>query len=178
VKDTIRSVRIRLLREGWLEAQAVEIGGVVHDALLKQYEALRTVWRMLQQNQAVIRAKRPNVSKNSSGYNVFDLVEGLDRGVFDVPKLFIGSEGTLGVMSEATVTLVKCPRSTVTGLIHFQHLEGMGEAVPHLLELNPNALEVMDGNTLDLIGRSNYGIPQNAAATLLIEFDDNEEKNR
>jgi len=178
VKDTIRSVRIRLLREGWLEAQAVEIGGVVHDALLEQYEALRTVWRMLQQNQAVIRAKRPNVSKNSSGYNVFDLVEGLDRGVFDVPKLFIGSEGTLGVMSEATVTLVKCPRSTVTGLIHFQHLEGMGEAVPHLLELNPNALEVMDGNTLDLIGRSHYGIPQNAAATLLIEFDDNEEKNR
>ena len=44
----------------------------------------------------MIRAKRPNVSKNSSGYNVFDLVEGLDRGVFDVPKLFIGSEGDIG----------------------------------------------------------------------------------
>lgn len=178
VKDTVRSLRVRLLTEGWLEAQAVEIGGVAHASLLKQYRALRTVWMMLQQDQAVIRAKRPKVSKNSSGYNVFDLVEGLDCGVFDVPKLFIGSEGTLGVMSEAMVKLVKRPRSTVTGLIHFQNLEGMGEAVPHLLELEPNALEVMDGNTLDLIGRSDYGIPQNAAATLLIEFDESEEKNR
>ena len=178
VKDTIRSLRIRLLSEGWLEAQAVDIGSAAHAALLKQHRALRTVWTIVQQDQAAIRAKRPTVSKNSSGYNVFDLVEGLDRGVFDVPKLFIGSEGTLGVMSEATVTLVKRPRSTVTGLIHFQQLEGMGEAVPHLLELNPNALEVMDGNTLDLIGRSDYGIPRNAAATLLIEFDDNEEENR
>ena len=178
VKDTILSLRIRLLKEGWLEAQAVDIGREAHAALLKQYGALRTVWMIVQQDQAAIRAKRPTVSKNSSGYNVFDVVEGLDRGVFDVPKLFVGSEGTLGVMSEATVALVQRPRSTVTGLIHFQHLEGMGEAVPHLLELNPNALEVMDGNTLDLIGRSDYGIPHNAAATLLIEFDDNEEENR
>ncbi len=178
VKDTVRSLRVRLLTEGWLEAQAVEIGGVTHASLLKQYRTLRTVWMMLQQDQAVIRSKRPKVSKNSSGYNVFDLVEGLDSGVFDIPKLFIGSEGTLGVMSEAIVKLVKRPRATVTGLIHFQNLEGMGEAVPHLLELEPNALEVMDGNTLDLIGRSAYGIPQNAAATLLIEFDESEESNR
>ncbi len=178
VKDTVRSLRVRLLTEGWLEAQAVEIGGVTHASLLKQYRTLRTVWMMLQQDQAVIRSKRPKVSKNSSGYNVFDLVEGLDSGVFDIPKLFIGSEGTLGVMSEAMVKLVKRPRATVTGLIHFQNLEGMGEAVPHLLELEPNALEVMDGNTLDLIGRSAYGIPQNAAATLLIEFDESEESNR
>ncbi len=178
VKDTVRSLRVRLLTEGWLEAQAVEIGGVTHASLLKQYRTLRTVWMMLQQDQAVIRSKRPKVSKNSSGYNVFDLVEGLDCGVFDIPKLFIGSEGTLGVMSEAMVKLVKRPRATVTGLIHFQNLEGMGEAVPHLLELEPNALEVMDGNTLDLIGRSAYGIPQNAAATLLIEFDESEESNR
>ncbi len=178
VKDTIQSLRVRLLSEGWLHAQIVDIGGPEHDSLLREYETLRAVWNMVQQDQAMIRAKRPKVSKNSSGYNLFDIVEGLARGVFDIPKLFIGSEGTLGVMSEATVALVERPCSTVTGLIHFQSLEGMGEAVPHLLELEPNALEVMDGNTLDLIGRSDYGIPSKAAATLLIEFDENEETSR
>ena len=178
VKDNVHTLRIRLLREGWLDAQAIDIGGPVHTALLQRYAPLRAVWAMLQQDQAVIRAKRPKVSKNSSGYNVFDLAEGLERGVFDVPKLFVGSEGTLGIMSEAKVRLVKRPEATVTGLIHFRHLEGMSEAVPHLLELQPNALEVMDGNTLDLIGRDRHGIPLDAAATLLIEFDEGDGADR
>ena len=47
----------------------------------------------------------------------------------------------------------------------------MGEAVPELLRLSPSALEVMDGMTLDLIGRSQYDVPQDCTATLLIEFD-------
>ena len=178
VKDNVHTLRVRLLTEGWLDAKAVDIGGATHASLLNQYAPLRAVWAMLQQDQAVIRAKRPKVSKNSSGYNVFDLVEGLERGVFDVPKIFIGSEGTLGIMSEAKVRLVKRPDATVTGLIHFRHLEGMGEAVPHLLELVPNALEVMDGNTLDLIGRDRHGIPWDAASTLLIEFNEGEGADR
>ena len=178
VKDNVHTLRVRLLTEGWLDAQTVEIGGAVHTLLLNQYASLRAVWTMLQQDQAVISAKRPKVSKNSSGYNVFDLVEALARGVFDVPKLFIGSEGTLGIMSEAKVRLVKRPDATVTGLIHFRHLEGMGEAVPHLLELEPTALEVMDGNTLDLIGRDRHGIPLKSAATLLIEFNEGEGADR
>ena len=95
----------------------------------------------------------------------------MTHGVFDLPKLFVGSEGTLGVFSEATIRPVDRPRSTVTGMIHFRHLEEMGEAVHHLLRLDPLALEVMDANTLDLIGRSRHRIPDDAAATLLIEFD-------
>jgi FAD/FMN-containing dehydrogenase/Fe-S oxidoreductase len=178
VKDNVHTLRVRLLKEGWLDARAVDIGGPLHTSLLNTYTPLQAVWAMLQRDHAIIRAKRPKVSKNSSGYNVFDLVEGLERGVFDIPKLFIGSEGTLGIISEAKVKLIKRPDATVTGMIHFRHLEGMGEAVPHLLELEPNALEVMDGNTLDLIGRDRHGIPLDAAATLLIEFDEDEGADR
>ena len=178
VKDNVHSLRVRLLEGGWLDAQPVSVGGKVHKSLIDQYPSLRAVWTMLLQDGAVIRSKRPTVSKNSSGYNLFDLVEQLEQRVFDVPKLFIGSEGTLGMMSEAKVSLVKRPHRTVTGLIHFRNLEGMGDAVPHLLELKPNALEVMDGNTLDLIGRDSYGIPPDSAATLLIEFDEDEEMDR
>ena len=54
----------------------------------------------------------------------------------------------------------------------------MGEAVPQLLALCPSALEVMDANTLNLIGRSTYNIPLDAAATLLIEFDQGEDSER
>ena len=40
--------------------------------------------------------------------------------IFDLPKLFVGSEGTLGVMSEATLRLVHKPMATLTALIHFR----------------------------------------------------------
>jgi FAD/FMN-containing dehydrogenase/Fe-S oxidoreductase len=178
VKENVHALRIRLLTAGWLDARPVNVGEPTHNALLHHYAPLQAVWAMLQQDQEIIRAKRPKVSKNSSGYNLFDLLEGLERGVFDVPKLFIGSEGTLGIISEAKVKLIQRPDATVTGMIHFRHLEGMGEAVPHLLTLQPNALEVMDGNTLDLIGRAQYGIPMDAAATLLIEFDEEKGADR
>lgn len=178
VKDNVQSLRVRLLREGWLDARPVALETEGMASILNRYGPLRTVWELLKEGHAMIREKRPRVSKNSSGYNLFDLVDGLDRGLFDIPKLFVGSEGTLGIMSEATLKLVRRPESTITGLIHFRHLEGMGEAVPHLLELHPNALEVMDANTLDLIGRGPHGIPTDAAATLLIEFDQDEEEGR
>ncbi len=178
VKDTVQRLRIRLFDEGWLNAEVIESRGAEFDQLLEQYGSLKGIWNLLQDERDMIRRKRPRVSKNSCGYNLFDLVEGMDRGMFDVPKLFVGSEGTLGIFSEATVTLVPRPLQTVTGLIHFRSLEGMGEAVPSLLELCPNALEVMDGNTLDLIGRDDYGVPPDAEATLLIEFDQGEEEDR
>jgi FAD/FMN-containing dehydrogenase len=78
------------------------------------------------------------------------------------------------VVSEATLRLVPKPQGTLTALIHFRRLEEVGEAVPHLLSLRPSALEVMDANTLNLIGRSAHGIPADAAATLLAELDSSE----
>lgn len=78
VKDNVHSLRVRLLREGWLDARAVDIGEAHHSSLLNQYASLQAVWAMVQQDQALIRARRPKVSKNSSGYNVFDVVEGLE----------------------------------------------------------------------------------------------------
>ena len=50
-------------------------------------------------------------------------------------------------------------------------MEEIGEAVPQLLELKPSALEVMDANTLDLIGAGGMASPQHAAATLLAELE-------
>ncbi len=149
-----------------MEAKRYGLGDPALDGLLTARPALRTVLRLVQEHRDLIRAKRPTVTKNSSGYNLFGLVDGLEQGLFDLPKLFIGSEGTLGVISEATLRLVERPRASATALIHFRHLEDVGEAVPSLLALEPSALEVMDANTLDLIGRDRHGIPSDAAATV------------
>jgi len=171
VKDNVDSVRVCLSSGVWLEARRYPMDDPGADRLLASHPAIRETCALVKTHADLLDQKRPRVSKNSCGYNLFGLADGLSRGVIDLPKLFIGSEGTLGIFSEATVRLVDKPRATLTALIHFTRLEDVGEAVPELLELGPSALEVMDANTLDLIGRSQHGIPANAAATLLAELD-------
>ncbi|MCP9442589.1 MAG: FAD-binding oxidoreductase [Nitrospira sp.] len=171
VKDNVHRLRLCLASGVWLDARPYRLGDQLLMSLLAAVPPIREVLSLVQTHADLIRAKKPTVSKNSCGYNLFGLADGLAVGVFDLPKLFVGSEGTLGVISEATIQLTTKPKATLTGLIHFRRLEEVGEAVPQLLQLQPSALEVMDANTLDLIGRSIHGIPPDAAATLLIELD-------
>ncbi|HWF60574.1 MAG TPA: FAD-binding and (Fe-S)-binding domain-containing protein [Nitrospira sp.] len=171
VKDNVQSLRLCLTSSTWIEARSYDLDDPSLERLLTTAPALRDVLMMTQAHTNLIAAKRPTVSKNSCGYNLFGLADGLARGSFDLPKLFVGSEGTLGIVSEARLSLVDKPKATLTALIHFRSLEEIGEAVPQLLTLQPSALEVMDANTLNLIGRGKHGIPADAAATLLVELD-------
>ncbi len=171
VKDTVRALRVCLASGQWVDAHAYRVDGE-WPSVVGRHPVLGALRELVEDHRTLIHQKAPRVSKNSCGYNLFGLVDGLAQGVFDLPKLFVGSEGTLGVMSEATLSLVSRPRATVAALIHFRRLEEVGEAVPLLLTLTPSALEIMDAHTLDLIGRSRHGIPQDAAATLLMELDE------
>ncbi len=178
VKENVQALRVRLPQGGWLQAQPYELGSVALSSIFSSHPALQSLLGVVKEHEQLIHSRRPHVSKNSSGYNVFDLIDGMSHGMWDLPKLFVGSEGTLGIFSEATIQLVPRPTSTASALIHFQNLEEMGEAVPDLLTLMPSALEVMDANTLNLIGRDTYGIPHDSAATLLIEFDQDDDPER
>ncbi len=171
VKDNVLALRVCLQSGEWVDARDYDLNDSRLTRLLSTHHALRKTFDIVQDHAALLETKRPVVSKNSCGYNLFGLAEGLAHGRFDLPKLFVGSEGTLGVFSEATIRLVEMPKTSLTALIHFRRLEDVGDAVPRLLALSPSALEVMDANTLDLIGRSQHGIPADAAATLLAELD-------
>src|SRR2546426_4526129 len=171
VKDNVHAIRIHLATGARLGAETLADGDPATGALLAAHPPLAETLALVRKYADLIRSRKPKVSKNSTGYNLFGLVDGLDQGIVDLPKLFVGSEGTLGVISEATLKLVEKPTATATALIHFKHLEDVGQAVFDLLPLTPMALEVMDANTLDLIGRAAHGVPADAAATLLAEFD-------
>lgn len=174
VKDNVRALRVCLEGRGWVDARPYALDDPALPRILDAHPSLRTLLDLVREHGEAIRAKRPVVSKNSSGYNLFGLLDGLERRRFDLPRLFVGSEGTLGVIGEATLTLVERPRASATLLVHFRRLEEVGDAVVDLLALTPSALEVMDANTLNLIGRDRHGIPADAAATLLVELDERE----
>lgn len=140
-------------------------------------EGFRGVVGRLSEWAPVLRQNRRNVSKNSSGYNLFDLAERLipedaDRvPVWDPIRLVVGSEGTLGLVTRARLRVYPVPPRKVTILAFFLDLEDLGEAVSGLNRLSPSALEMLDRYTLDLLGRKRFGIPEAADSMLLIEFD-------
>src|SRR5207245_7808191 len=170
VKDNVHAIRLHLTTGAWLTAEALADGDPATGALLAAHPPLAETLALVRTHADLVRSRKPTVSKHSTGYNLFGLVDGLEQGILDLPKLFVGSEGTLGVISEATLRLVDRPKVTATALIHFRYLEEVGQAVFDLLPLTPMALEVMDANTLNLIGRSAHGVPRDAAAPLLAEF--------
>ncbi len=96
-------------------------------------------------------------SKSSSGYKLLDL--------------FVGSEGTLGVVVEATVRLRGLPQEFSSALISFKEEAQAATAVFEMLRagLEPAALELLDSEVSQLFG-SHSGIELPRAPVLLVEF--------
>jgi FAD/FMN-containing dehydrogenase/Fe-S oxidoreductase len=172
VKDNVLEMELLLASGNRISAREYTLDDPAFKILLKDNPPLAGVLKLIQENIPLILEKKKKVSKNSSGYNLFALAEGLQNGLFPLHQLFIGSEGTLALTIEAKIKLVSCPVQTGTALIYFKSLFEMSQAVQELLKLAPSALEMMDRNTLNLVGRHRFGIPADAEALLLVEFDE------
>lgn len=137
----------------------------------------REVDNILIQNWGLLGKTKPKVSKNSAGYDLWD-IRGSD-GSFDLSQLFVGSQGTLGVISEITfATIPYNPRTTLIAG-YFSDLKKAEEAVEHLLKLQPSALEIVDKNLLEFVHKTKpeqlAGLVPNdpfPEIVLLCEFDD------
>ncbi len=140
--------------------------------LFSSYRPFEVVYRIISANVDLIKSNFPRLCKNTSGYNLLAVVDKLEQGIFSLSRLFVGSEGTLGMFLGATLKLTKKPSSKATLQVLFDSIDEAGEAVPGLLTTAPAALEIIDGSTMDLIGRERFGIPKTADAMLIVEFDD------
>jgi len=93
---------------------------------------------------------------------------------YDLTRLLIGSEGTLAVITEATLKLTPLPQA-IGGLVaHFRDATNCAAAIVSIMSLpqGPSALEFLDKGSLNLIrSRSPEILPDNSAAMLMIEVD-------
>jgi glycolate oxidase subunit GlcD len=104
-----------------------------------------------------------NAIKSSTGY--------------DLVRLLVGSEGTLGVITEITLRLRTLPPSMKTAVAYFDSVSATTDAVSEIMRsgLSPAALEFLDRETILAVNRAeNVGLSE-SAAMLLIEFHGTEE---
>jgi FAD/FMN-containing dehydrogenase/Fe-S oxidoreductase len=141
----------------------------------------RTVAELASTHADEIDRRYPKVLRRVGGYNLDDFVPGRP---FNLARLMVGSEGTLGVVLSAKLKLVPLPRSKAVMAIQFAHLLESLEAAPVILRHAPSAVEVMDKSILDHTRKSaaleairQSFIDGDPAALLCVEFYDDRAEN-
>ncbi|AKO91464.1 glycolate oxidase subunit GlcD [Priestia filamentosa] len=97
-----------------------------------------------------------------------------DVAGYDLTRLFVGSEGTLGIVTEATLKLIPKPQSKKTALALYNDLESAARSVSSIIahKIIPTTLEFLDQPTLQVVEDfAHIGLPTNVEAVLLIEQD-------
>lgn len=101
-----------------------------------------------------------------------------DVAGYDLTKLFVGSEGTLAIITEATLKLIPPPKSKKTMLAMYMDLYRAARTVSRIIEhkIIPATLEIMDNATIRVVDDyAKLGLPHDVAAILLIEQDGDSE---
>lgn len=107
----------------------------------------RETYKLLDKYYDEIREAAPKVTKDSTGYHLWNVWD-RKKGVFDMTKLFVGAQGTLGLMTEARLGLVKQPKYSGTLICYMKSIDNLGDVIPGVLKHRPATFECFDDNTL------------------------------
>lgn len=107
----------------------------------------KQVYNMLEHDYDKIKAAKPKVTKNSTGYKLWDIWD-RETDVFDMTQMFVGSQGTLGMMTEVELGLVKQPKHSGVLVGYARSLEHMGEIIQILKKHHPTTIEAFDEHTV------------------------------
>ena len=110
-------------------------------------ELYRKMFDLIDSNYDKLMAAKPIVSKNSCGYYLWNVYD-KERGVFDLPKMIVGSQGTLGLVTEIEYALVKPKKYSHLLVAFLTNLDQLGDTATHILEHKPESFESYDDQTL------------------------------
>ncbi len=112
-------------------------------------ELYRKTYDLVTTNKEIIEKAKPQTSKNSSGYALWRIYDA-DKKVFDLSQLFVGSQGTLGLLTEAKMRLIKEKSNRKLIALFFKSWDDLPKVVNEVLPYQPESLEAFDDATLKL----------------------------
>lgn len=107
----------------------------------------RQVVTLIREHYKAIYAAKPTVSKNSAGYFLWNVWDGKH---FDLTKLIVGSQGTLGIITEIEFKLIEPKKHSQLLVIFLKDLAPLADIVGKVLKHNPESFESYDDHTLSL----------------------------
>lgn len=110
----------------------------------------KNLYSLINSNKDLIDGARPDVSKNSAGYYLWNVYR---NGIFDLNKLLVGSQGTLGLVTQAKVKLVPVEPVSKLFVIFLPDLKHLAELVNVILRTTPESIESYDDATMKLAVR-------------------------
>jgi FAD/FMN-containing dehydrogenase len=112
-------------------------------------EVYAKLYKLINDNYDKIKKAKPNVTKNSTGYNLWDVLDH-QTGIFDLTKLIVGAQGTLGFVTDIHFKLVPARPHSGLLVLFLKDIDALGDIIPKVMEAKPATFESFDDATLKL----------------------------
>ena len=112
-------------------------------------ELYKKLWKLISENGDEIKGAKPDVSKNSAGYYLWNVWDSKKR-VFDINKIITGSQGTLGIVNEIKFRLVPLEPCSNVLAVFMPDIKNLSNIVNEILPFNPDSLESYDDYSMKL----------------------------
>lgn len=176
---------VKTLRVVLANGEIIETGRLSKRELSKKLglatfegEIYRSIDTLLEEHYELIDGLRLSVAKNNAGYDLLDVRH--KDGSFDLTPLIVGSQGTLGIITEAVLNTEEHNPQTTLILGNFEEVEQAHSAITELVKLadKPSVIELVDSKLLDQVQALNPNQLKNvlqppfSSVVLLVELDD------
>lgn len=109
----------------------------------------KQIYELVESHYDEIKAAKPKVSKDSTAYHLWNVWD-RNTGIFDLNQIIIGSQGTLGFVTDIHFRLVAAPKHSGTLVVFLRNIDDLGTIINKVLEYKPATFEGFDNYTLML----------------------------
>jgi len=107
----------------------------------------KQVYDLVENNYDLLKNAKPKVTKNSTGYNLWDVWD-RQTGIFDLTKLIVGAQGTLGFVTDVKFKLVRHEPLSGVLVCFLKNIDNLGEIINTVLPHQPDSFESFDNYTI------------------------------
>ncbi|MBI3464388.1 MAG: FAD-binding oxidoreductase, partial [Planctomycetes bacterium] len=169
----VRSMQIVLADGHVLELGRESIDQIaIHESDVRKRDLVTQLAELLRRNAELIATHQPRCRQYRSGYHLAGV---LSDGQLDLPRLLVGSEGTLALTTAITLATQPLPMHRGVALLFFERSEDAARAALEIVSLGASACDIIDRRHLSLAretdGRYEAMIPSTAETLLLVEYE-------